>query len=151
MFFENACIARKSYINAKGQTNGSINKITAADLNLYLAVMDAEAAKITKSVTGTSNKSWSRMQHCWHCYKNNKRKSKNSWNRVKISLKPWIKTSQHQNHQEAQQNQHEKQKNGGANTAKRWHTTAATIVFLWRQMKIKGLSGESKKQMQTNW
>ena len=33
--------------------------------------------KKPKNTMSTSNNQWSKMQHCWHWYKNNKRKSKN--------------------------------------------------------------------------
>ena len=48
MFFENACIARKRYIDEKGQANNNINKITKEDLNLYFIAIDAKAAQENK-------------------------------------------------------------------------------------------------------
>ena len=47
-FFDAAYIARKRYINAKGQLTESINKIIKADCNMYLMAMDAKSAQETK-------------------------------------------------------------------------------------------------------
>ena len=47
-FFEIMYIARKWYIDAKGQTHEYISKITKADLNMYLLAMDAKAAQDNK-------------------------------------------------------------------------------------------------------
>ena len=118
-FLENVYITRKRYINAKGQPNNSINKITEANLNMYLAAIDTKSAQENKEHKEHIQQVTEQNAILLALVQEQQKKIKGLMKQSKNLIKAMNKDKPATGPSGSTRNLQEKPKNGGAHTAKR--------------------------------